>query len=215
MCGRYTIYDVNEIGDRFKVEVNEKIRPNYNVAPTHVMPVITQSGLKMMKWGLIPSWAKDKRLGYALFNARSETVFDKPIWKGIIKRNRCLIPANGFYEWRKTSEVKEPNYIHLPDSELFAFAGVWDTWINGDTEWNTYSILTTEPNKEMMRIHDRMPVILNKEDEDTWLHEDTEEIITSLLKPLPDYILQMHPVSKDVNTVKVNSKTLILPINSA
>lgn len=214
MCGRYTLHTTDELEDRYRVQVSEAIDPNYNVAPSQTMPVITENGLEMMRWGLIPKWAKDEKMGYKLINARSESVFEKPMWKGLIKKQRCLIPANGFYEWQKEGSKKQPFYIHFPDERIFSFAGLWETWNHNGKEWDTYSILTTRPNNEMESIHDRMPVILHKEDEDQWMAAETEEDITALLEPYTNGVLETYKVSADVNAVKVNDNKLIGPINS-
>lgn len=113
------------------------------------MPVVTENGLLMMRWGLIPKWAKDEKIGYKLINARSETIFDKPMWKGIVKQRRCLVPANGFYEWKRGEDGKEPYFIHPKDQSMYAFAGIWESWNHDGNEIHTYTILTTTPNKEM------------------------------------------------------------------
>jgi len=214
MCGRYTLYTTDELEDRYRVEVSDAIRANYNVAPSQTMPVITANGLEMMRWGLIPPWAKDEKIGYKLINARSETIFEKPMWKKPVMQRRCLIPANGFYEWKKEDDGKHLQYIHLRDEALFSFAGIWETWNHDGKEWHTYSILTPSPNKEMTSIHDRMPVILHKDDEAQWLEADTEEDIAVLLQPYTNGKLETFEVGREVNTVKVNDETLIGPINS-
>ena len=214
MCGRYTLYTTDELEDRYRLEVSEAIHPNYNVAPSQTMPVITSEGLQMMRWGLIPPWAKDERIGYKLINARSETVFDKPMWKKPVMQRRCLVPANGFYEWKKTEAGKIPHYIYLTEDRIFSFAGIWETWKHEGNDWHTFSIMTTTPNEEMKPIHNRMPVIIDREDDDMWLKADTEEEIKALLQPLPDNSLKMHVVSQNVNIVKNNSQELIGPINS-
>lgn len=214
MCGRYVVYTTDNIEDRFNVEVKDDLAPNYNVAPGQTMPVITQDGLELMRWGLIPRWAKDDKIGYKMINARSETVFEKATWKGLITRKKCLIPANGFYEWQKREDGKQPYFIHPKDEELFAFAGLWETWTHEGRDWHTYTILTTSPNKEMESIHDRMPVILHREDEAQWLAADIPDDIQALLNPYDNNGLEMYEVSKDVNTVKINNETLIGQINS-
>lgn len=215
MCGRYTLYQTDEVGALYGYdELPGDIRPNYNAAPTQTMPVATAEKLEPIRWGLIPVWAKDEKISYKLFNTRSESVFEKPMWKGIVKRNRCLVPANGFYEWKKTEAGKIPFYIHLPGEKLFSFAGIWETWKHDGKDWHTYSIMTTTPNEEMKPIHDRMPVIIDSEDYAMWLHADTEDEINALLQPLPDGSLEMHEVSQDVNVVKNNSDVLIGPVNS-
>src|SRR5687768_16864425 len=130
MCGRYTITGPEDIGDRFDVSLPGPIKPNFNAAPSQDVPVITETGngkrLEIMRWGLVPVWAKDAKIGYKLINARAETVFEKPMWKKLVASQRCLIPANGFYEWQKSAEGgKQPFYIHPREQELFAFAGIW------------------------------------------------------------------------------------------
>lgn len=215
MCGRYTLYQVDEVGPLYgHNEVLEDVLPNYNAAPTQTMPVNTANGIEMMRWGLIPVWAKDDKMGYKLFNTSSESVFEKPMWKGIVRRNRCLVPANGFYEWKKTEAGKIPFYIHLPGEQLFSFAGIWEIWKQEGQNWHTFSIMTTTPNKEMEQVHDRMPVIVHREDYDMWMHADTEDEIHALLQPFPDNSLRMHEVSQDVNIVRNNNEQLIGPINS-
>ncbi|MDB5181060.1 MAG: hypothetical protein JWO54_823 [Candidatus Saccharibacteria bacterium] len=214
MCGRYALFNIDEIVDDYPLPEDFDFIPNYNIAPTQTMPVITEDGMKLMRWGLIPSWSKDEKIGYRLINARSESVFDKPIWKAVITRKKCLIPANGFYEWKKEEDGKQPYFIHPKDQSIFMFAGVWETWKHEGKEWHTYSILTTEPNKEMSYIHDRMPVILQKDDWSQWLGADVEDDIVPLLQSYSDNGLETVQVSKDVNVVKTNNNTLVLPINS-
>ena len=214
MCGRYVLWEVDELTKLFNVDGLQDLEPNYNAAPTHLMPVYPGEKMINMRWGYIPVWAKDEKIGYKLFNTRSESVFEKTMWKSVIKRNRCLIPANGFYEWKKTADGKTPFFIHLPDEKLFSFAGIWDTWKHDGKEMQTFSILTTTPNAEMKDIHDRMPVIIDKGDYDMWLSADNEDDIKVLLQPLKDGSLDMHEVSKDVNFVKTNNKDLIKPLNS-
>lgn len=214
MCGRYAIYDTKHIEDRFNIEVRDEILPNYNAAPGQTLPVITEDGLHLMRWGLIPRWAKDEKIGHKMINARSETVFEKATWKGLITRKKCLIPANGFYEWQKRDDGKQPFYIQPNNQDMFAFAGLWETWEHEGKAWYTYTILTTTPNKEMESIHDRMPVILHPEEESQWLYADTHDDIQVLLKPYEDNNLKMHEVNREVNTANANDGSLILPINS-
>ena len=215
MCGRYALYSTDEeVAEHYDAELPDEVPANYNVAPTQTMSVMTQAGLMMMRWGFIPKWAKDEKIGYKLINTRSESIFEKPLWKSVVRKNRCLIPANGFYEWKKTENGKIPYFIHLKNDQLFSFAGIWETWIHKGHVWNTYSIITTEPNKDMKDIHDRMPVILTKDEESAWLNADDDSLISMLLTPLKDGLLKMHEVSKAVNTIKVNDATLIGPINS-
>jgi putative SOS response-associated peptidase YedK len=214
MCGRYDLHDYDELTASYAVPSDVALKPNYNVAPTQTMPVVTNEGLTMMRWGLIPKWAKDEKIGYKLINARSESVFEKPIWKAVITKRRCLIPANGFYEWQKRDDGKQPYFIHQKDNALLMFAGMWETWTHEDKAWQTYTILTTTPNKEMSTLHDRMPVILEKENYEQWLAADRQEDIEPFLIPLPDNSLGMFEVNKDVSVVKTNDQSLIQPLNS-
>lgn len=221
MCGRYVFDNSDALEKRFHVNVAKTFKPNYNTAPGQFMPVIREDRdgrdvLEEMKWGLIPSWAKEPNIGYKLINARSETVFEKPAWRSAIKSRRCLIPATSFYEWKRDGTTKkQPYYITLKNHKLMYFAGIWESWHNSEgTEVHSYAILTITPNKEMSELHDRMPVILHKNDEDLWIHEDDHDYIEHVLRPYDDDSLLLSPVSKDVNIVKNNSGDLILPINS-
>lgn len=229
MCGRYTLYETDKIQERFGTAGPMfKLHDSYNVAPGQLMPVVVRAGedkrspvrtIELMKWGLIPHWAKDPKIGYRMINARAESVFEKPAWRGPIKYRRCLIPAHGFYEWQRTdSKTKQPYFIRPEDQELFAFAGMYDTWTDpaGGELWS-FTICTTNPNKEMRAIHDRMPVILSPDEEDGWL-DPSHELrgdIEPYLHPYPDGRLQMHPVSTEVNVVHNNDSRLIYPLDSA
>ncbi len=163
------------------------------------MPVIIadelgQPCLELMQWGLIPAWAKDPSIGYKLINARDDTIFEKPMWRGLVLKKRALIPADGFYEWKRlpegNKERKQPFYIRPKNKCVFSFAGVWETWKDVEgKELKTYSIITTAPNEEMSSVHNRMPVILHQEDEGSWLEpskvkrEEIEPFLTPLRRP--------------------------------
>lgn len=214
MCGRYALYSTDMLAGHYGSELPHDVPANFNAAPTQTMPVMTPAGLQLMRWGFIPRWAKDEKIGYKLINTRSESVFEKPMWRNAVHYQRCLVPANGFYEWKRTSDSKTPYYFYLPGEPLFSFAGIWSTWQHEGKEWKTYSILTTTPNKEMEPIHDRMPVIVRADDEATWLNAENDDIIAELLTPPPDGTLQRHEVSIAVNTTRANDETLIGPINS-
>lgn len=219
MCGRYTLTKIEKLKSRFDVSTLSDLRPSYNVAPGQRMPVViaNESGmhkLVTMKWGLIPFWAKDPKVGYKLINARDDSVFDKPTWRKSILKRRCLVPADGFYEWRKPSspkDHKQPFFIHPKQIDVFSFAGIWETWKDSDgQELSTYSIITTSPNKEMSKIHDRMPVILHPDDEGAWLDSslDNRNDIEPFLQSYDDG-LEMYKVSDEVNSPKNNSPELI------
>lgn len=222
MCGRYTIYQTGELADRFQVDPARQdqllfqLKARYNAAPGQNLPVVLDDDgrrLAAMKWGLIPVWAKDRSIGYKLINARGETVFEKPSWKRPVLKQRCLVPSNGFYEWIRSDAGKQPYYIHPTDQALFSYAGIYDSWTDRETGEviQSFSILTTRPNKEMQPIHDRMPVILKPDEEARWLKSsnDTPESIADLLKPYDDGMLEIYPVSQDVNTARYDDEHLI------
>lgn len=226
MCGRYTLHQkVQSLKEHYNVKhVPHGLKENYNVAPGQFMPVVTSGDgkpeLDVMKWGLVPAWAKDPKIGYKLINARDDTIFNKPVWRNIILRQRCLIPADGFYEWQKitvaSKEQKQPFYIKPKQADLFSFAGVWETRKDAEgLELKTYSIITTSPNKEMKTIHNRMPVILHQEDYTSWLEPPTQikENLEYFLRPYEDDGLEMYEVSRDVNAVRNNNIKLIYPID--
>jgi len=221
MCGRYTLYETADLAERFDVEVPEDIQSNYNVAPSQTMPVIVDGTetrhIELMQWGLVPAWAKDSKIGSRLINARSESVFDKPVWRHVIRSHRCLVPANGFYEWKNGSTAqKQPYYVHPLSETLFAFAGVWDRWREpGGEVLKTYSIVTTEPNEEISTIHNRMPVILYKEEEAAWIDptNDQPEDIAPFLHPYEDGGLELYPISQNVNSPSNNNPALLQPLS--
>jgi len=220
MCGRYTLYQTDGLKGRFNLAAKPllKLADNYNVAPGQFMPVIT-AGEKgnqeeLMKWGLIPHWAKDTKIGYRLINTRSETVFDKPMWRSAASNQRCLVPARGFYEWKVLSDgkTKQPYFVHPKDQAIFAFAGLWSTWqdIEGQ-ELKSFSIMTTGPNKEMASVHNRMPVMLRPSEESLWLEPSLKgrESVEPLLHPYEDDKLEIYKVRLDVNSPHSNDKHLV------
>lgn len=210
MCGRYEYNpETGELDRLHPIKENtgyDFTKPNYNTAPTQTMPTLVSVNdelvLEPMKWGIHrhigPKIEKD------IINTRADKSFS-PFWAKTVRTSRCLIPATGFYEWKITDGSKQPYYIHLKDRHLYMFAGIF----HEDSEGNkSYSIMTTEPNKEMAEIHNRMPVILNIEQEQFWLHSDEDDQLLDILMPLPDKSLEMHPISKDVNSVRNNSPKL-------
>jgi putative SOS response-associated peptidase YedK len=219
MCGRYTLEPVDQILERFDITGAElELEPNYNVAPTQHMPVVVRNSpnrLEFMQWGLIPFWAKDSKIGYKMINARAESVTDKPSFRKAFVSQRCLVPASGFYEWKKTEQGKVPHFIHLKDEKLFAFAGLYDVWRDEDgREIQTYTIITTEPNELMEDIHDRMPVILRREGEETWIDPEIKDKVRleSLLVPYPAEEMEAYPVSLMVNNPRNNNDSLVEPV---
>lgn len=228
MCGRYTLIQTSELGKRFSVDEAEfdtlkaELQPRYNVAPEQIMPVVTEGDgvrhLELMQWGFMPAWTKSVRdiYKYNTFNARSEGVFEKPIWKRSAFLRRCLVPTSGFYEWRATSSGKQPYFIHLKRPALFAFAGLYRYWRGEDgSEVGTYAILTTEANRVMSVIHNRMPVILKRANEAAWLDSASPPgLLEELLRPYPDNALDIYAVSREVNAARADAATLVQPLNS-
>lgn len=210
MCGRFSLWsDKNKIIDQFNLRSAPELQSNYNVIPSSSVPVIySYEGnrvIALRHWGLIPHWAKDKK--YKQINARSETLSEKPFFRDSFKNRRCLIPANGFYEWQGTKSNKQPYYIKLKDNELFAFAGLWDAWKGDDKTIESCTIITTAANEVMAPIHERMPVILDRDNYDQWLNEGA----TELLAPYSGEI-DIYPVSTKVNKPSSNSAELMNPV---
>ena len=214
MCGRFSIFTPTEIlRVRFNVSRAEDLKPNYNAAPTQNLPVILNNEpttINLCRWGLIPRWAKEQRIGNKLINARAETLLQKPSFRNPFKKHRCLVLADGFYEWKKTSEKKIPYRISMKTNEPFAFAGIWDEWRTPNGEWlRSFAIITTEPNVLMKALHNRMPVILRKEDETKWLQEIDISGAQKMLKPYPFDELEAYPISTLVNSPRNNSEDVI------
>lgn len=230
MCGRYTLkHSTEEVAARFAVQqIAFDLEPRFNIAPGQPIAVITQGQngatdaprvLDGFKWGLVPSWAKDAAIGNRMINARSETLLEKPSFRTALKRRRCLIPADGFYEWKRDGNAKgatkQPMRIHESKDELFAFAGLWEEWKQPDGDiLRTATIITTAPNVLMSGIHDRMPAILSRDDEDFWLDAEPEEApeLLKLLRSYPDEKLLAHPVSTQVNAPGFDAPDCIVSI---
>jgi len=201
MCSRYFLdADGNIIAYTFQVPVHDRIRRRYNIAPTQEAPVVRKAGdgareAAMLRWGLVPSWAKDIGIGTKMINARSETAQEKPSFRSAFRHRRCLVPASGFFEWQGEPGHKQPYAIIVGDQPLFAFAGLWESWRSSDAEVvETYTILTTEPNAAIATIHDRMPVILHRAEWDTWL-DGTVEQARVLMTPYAGPVT-LRPVKK-------------------
>ncbi|MBT2707206.1 SOS response-associated peptidase [Pseudomonas sp. ISL-84] len=222
MCGRFTLTEtINKLQMTFEFEYSGgEIVPRYNIAPSQNILTIIGSGEqrigKQMKWGLVPFWAKDEKIGYKMINARAEGIDSKPSFKKPFKSKRCLIPADGFYEWKKTEEGKQPYRFIIKNEEPFAFAGVWDMWDKGDNPLMSCTIITTVPNEVTEEVHDRMPVILKESDFEDWLNPnfDDTEYLKSLLVPYPAEKMDKYPVSSKVNSPKNEMAELISPLNS-
>jgi len=194
--------------------------PSFNIAPTQSTPImIDHMGrrVKLMKWGLIPNWAKDESIGSKLINARSETLLQKPSFQSLVPQKRCVVITDGYYEWKKTSRKSVPYYIHHPENKLLPIAGLWDTWENPlGKKIFSYTVITTTPSPIVKDIHQRMPVILKSKDIDPWIqvHHTSISDAMSLLKPYLDE-LKLFQVSSMVNSSKTNRKECILPLNGS
>lgn len=221
MCGRFTLTDeIVHLQDYFEFEYDEVMVPRYNIAPgQNILTVVSDGSKRMgrnMKWGLVPSWASDEKIGYKMINARSETIEEKPSFKHAFKRQRCLILADGFYEWKKIEKMKLPYRFVMKDRKPFAFAGIWEIWSKGEQPLQTCTILTTSPNKVTEDVHDRMPVILHEDTYDQWLNlafQNTQEL-KELLQPFPAEYMEKYEVSTLVNSARNEAAELIQPVNS-
>lgn len=218
MCGRYAIPDPGDIPIRYNAaRSGYDLKPRYNAAPSEDMPVVVNTGenyVELMRWGLVPFWAKDTNIGYKMINARAETLQVKPSFKKALSSQRCIVPAGGFFEWKQIDKEKVPYYIFMKNKQLFGFAGLYDTWHDKQGgELKTYTIITTEPNTLVGKIHDRMPAILEKKDEEEWLNPDETESdrLVKLLHPYPASEMETYPVSRLVNAPKNDTKEVIEP----
>lgn len=216
MCGRYSFASSKEkVEKQLGIKVPETLDANYNIAPTQKSYIITSQSpdtLQQFQWGLIPYWARNTKTSSNLINARAENIASKPSFRIPVRRQRCLVIADGFYEWRKTGTgmASTPYRIIMHNGALLVFAGIWDVWKNEqDEDIYTFAIITTRPNAEMSAIHNRMPVILpNRELQNRWLHEKDLLETLGLLQPLEDDMLRVFPVSYAVNSVEANSPDL-------
>jgi putative SOS response-associated peptidase YedK len=212
MCGRYRLSRRKQfVEEYFEASGDDDWNPRYNIAPTQPIPVIRQHPkepirqISLMKWGLIAHWSKSASDAARTINARSETAATKPAFRDPLKFRRCLIPADSFYEWKRTGTTKQPYCFEVNEGELFAFAGLWDGWKNPKGQWiKTCTILTTTPNAVTSAIHDRMPVILDPDSYDLWLDPGMQDVraISELLKPYDAHSMRCYPVSTRVNHVE-------------
>ena len=221
MCGRFTqTVSAAKVAEAFGVqEIAGDIRPSYNVAPTQPVAVVVTDGKKRlvsMRWGLVPSWAKDLSIGNKLINARAETITEKASFRTAFKKRRCLVVADGFYEWQKIGDAKRPMYIQLRSREPFGMAGLYEVWHSPEGgEVTSCTIITTEANDLMQPIHDRMPVIIPKESHDLWLDPRVQDtaVLLGLLKPYSAGEMGAHLVSKRVNSPGYNAPDCIKAIS--
>ncbi|BAY77695.1 hypothetical protein NIES25_41630 [Nostoc linckia NIES-25] len=223
MCGRFTLnQSVEALAKVFDVQELPDLAAEYNIAPTQKVASVLQNPeskkreFQQLHWGLIPSWAKDPGIGAKTINARAETVAEKPAFRSAFKNRRCLVLADGFYEWQRQQGKKQPFYFRLQDGQLFAFAGLWERWHSPtNEEIISCTILTTAANELLQPIHERMPVILDPQDYDLWLDSQvqTPQTLQQLLRPYPAQAMTAYAVSTLVNNSRHNSRECIMPIS--
>ena len=226
MCGRYALADPEELSERFALTHLARqleLVAQFNVAPSERMPVVraTDDGneLVLMRWGLIPFWAKDPDIGAHTVNARAEGLEARPSFREPFRQRRCLVPASGFFEWRRTPRGKQPYYVTLKDGGLFAFAGLWDRWQRPKTKQTveSFTVITTPANSLFAPLHDRMPAILPRAHEPAWLDPEQHDPrrLRELLVPYPAELMAAYPVGKGVNLVGTDDPALIAPLRAA
>jgi putative SOS response-associated peptidase YedK len=225
MCGRSSLTKTEkQLEERFDAtfysEDLERYNPlpNYNVAPSHMHPVISNMDpdhFQAFRWGLIPFWAKDMKVGYKMINARVETIFEKNSFKKAIETQRCIVPFDGFYEWKKEADgSKTPYRIKVKDIDIFSIAGIWERWKSPEgKEIYSFTLITQDADEYMQSIHNRMPAILTPESEKLWLQNDVsvKDLVQQLVLPLQDYELEAYPVASKVGNVRNNDSSLIEP----
>lgn len=216
MCGRFTLRTpASEVAEQFALFAMPPFTSRFNIAPTQPVPVVRmvpERECVLLRWGLIPGWAKDPTIGARLINARAETVADKPAFRAAFRRRRCLVLADGFYEWQKSAKRKQPFFFHLRDDRPFAFAGLWESWEGADnSHLETCTILTTAPNELVAPVHDRMPVIVTPDTHDAWLDPAVEQPdrLSPLLRPYPAEAMDAYPVGPLVNSPTHDGPELI------
>jgi putative SOS response-associated peptidase YedK len=219
MCGRYRLSATEHLEEAFEADATEAPQPRYNIAPSQPVQIIrSDKGRRLfvsVRWGLVPFWAKDVSIGHRTINARSETAPQKPAFREAFARRRCLIPADGFYEWKRTGSRKQPFHVGMKDDYLFAFAGLWDAWKGPDgTLLESCTILTTTPNPLLGSIHDRMPVILSRSHYEMWLTAPPSEVprLTGLLRPFDAELMKCYEVTSLVNSPQNEGPDCIRPM---
>jgi putative SOS response-associated peptidase YedK len=220
MCGRFTLHTPpDELREHFGVDAVPDIGASYNVAPSQSVPAVRvadrQREMVLLRWGLVPSWAKEAKVGYRMINARAETVADKPAYRAAFRRRRCLIPADGFYEWQQTDAGKQPWYFRMQQGGVFAFAGLWEHWEGRDEVVESCSIIVTGANDTVRPVHDRMPVIIEPADYVQWLDPEIQDTgqLRHLLHPCPADEMTACPVSRRVNNPVNNDAHCIEPVD--
>ena len=224
MCGRYRLGRGREAFKKyFGTDDDLDWSPRYNIAPTQLVPTLRQHAheprriLSSMRWGLVPSWAKDISIGAKMINARAETAVEKPSFREALQRRRCLIPADGFFEWKRFGKSSQPYCFTLTDDSVFAFAGIWDRWTGTAGLMETCSIITTTSNEVTAEVHDRMPVILKRDNYHLWLDPGLHDVatVTDLLKPFEAKLMRKYPVSTRVSDVRNDDAECAAPVDLA
>lgn len=214
MCGRYSLSkSAQQLIEHFEAVFDEVFSPNYNAAPSQMLPVIRYDGqryLSTLKWGLVPFWAKEPKIGFKMINARSETVTEKPAFRNLLPQNRCIVPAEGYYEWKATPSGKAPHFIQLKSKEMFGMAGLWTTWKDAEQRpLHTFTLLTCPANDSVAHIHDRMPVILPPEKQALWLDPTVPvDHLKPLMATYPGDEMSYYTVSSAVNIPRNNDPRL-------
>jgi putative SOS response-associated peptidase YedK len=228
VCGRFSQFkEFREIRLRFDpdglgTDWDESLflQPRYNIAPSQIVPVVMRDGVKRLRpmtWGLNPVWAKDRSIGQKMINARAETLAEKPSFKRLLFTRRCIVPATGFYEWAKDGKRKVPMHFKLKNDDVFGFAGLWDRWRSTEAaaqEVESFTIVTTKPNELLATVHDRMPVILRRDDEARWLDGGIKDpsALVAMLQPYPAAEMEGYEVSRAVNSPLNNGPECIAPV---
>lgn len=225
MCGRFVLTAPGRlVAEHFQLGHQPQLEPRYNIAPSQGIAVVRtspesdQRELTILRWGLIPFWARDTKIGYKMINARGESVATKPAFRAAFKQRRCLIPASGFYEWKREKRRKQPYYFQIKAGEIFAFAGLWERWKDpAGNSIESCTIITTEANALLAPIHDRMPVILDRHDYDQWLDIRTgaPDQLQKLCRPFPAEEMKSHPVSTAVNSPSHDAPECIEMVSTA
>lgn len=221
MCGRFSLFEsIDSLQEQFNFEYYGDLDPRYNIAPGQDILTVFHNGEGRegvkMRWGFIPFWADDEKIGYKMINARAETVDEKESFKNALKKRRCLILTDGFYEWKKEGNQKQPFRFGMKDKKPFALAGLWENWSKNGKEITSCTIITTAPNDVTRNIHDRMPVILPADKMEMWLDRsmDKTDELKKLLVPYQAELMDCYEVSTAINSAKNEGEDLILPINS-
>lgn len=224
MCGRFTLKTpVETLAEVFEVPAVPALQPRFNIAPSEALATVrvaekgAQRELAILRWGLVPSWADEPKVGNKMINARSETAATNGAFRSAFRRRRCLVLADGFYEWQRQEKRKQPFYIRMKDESPFAFAGLWEVWEGKDGRvLETCTVLTTEPNELMTPIHNRMPVILDQKDYDLWLDPEMREAepLQALLRPYPEKKMTAYAVSLLVNSPANDTPEVLEPVSA-